>query len=972
MSNLRLDTKEPYQIIYSLSKHPQLGYLIDLVAVKLMNNGQFGLQSQKIHLKTSKDFNLSDDQLLNLKIIDEISPEQIQKKFNPTKKEYKINDFYNKVFDEEIEKKTYPFIEKRLLKILTTLVNQNIYLEKDKNYTYKKIKIEEEQASVLFHFRKNEEATNYFITIKHQEQRLNFNIQNSDIIIKEPAWMLYENKIFTFTKPIEGKKIIPFLTKKYISIPKHSESIHFEKFVKPLIEKYDVYAEGFTILSEKFKAKPVLKTTLFLDNSLCLSLYFNYGNYQFSYNSVKMVSVVMKKDDHSYVFHRIARSKVWESQMVDLLLKIGFKHLEGAVFVSQNPNKNLIETLIQNQTVLNDIGFEIDQSTMQKKFFIGESSLNLNIQNSNDWFDLNAEVKFGEFSIPFIKLKHHILKGQKEFELPDGNIAIIPDEWFQKYSAILDSALETNQGLKIKKHHFGLLEEYLNQQNEANNQLINTNQIFVLPKHLNCQLRPYQIEGFQWLMNLNQNQLGACLADDMGLGKTLQILAFLQYFKEHFKGDVIKNEKEQLDLFGLNQSNELKPQKRSLIVVPTALVYNWKNEIEKFTQLSYFIYTGGNRTKEFNQQISNKDIIITSYGTLRNDISILKNIEFDFVILDEAQAIKNPSSQTAQSVFELTGKQHIAMTGTPIENSIIDLWSIFNFANKGLLGTYSSFIKKYQESIEKDKNILKINELRSIIQPFLKRRTKEQVAKDLPIKTEKTIFCVMNEAQKEIYDKTKTIFRNELLKSLNEKTFNTNRLNILNGLIRLRQIANHPKLFDENFKESSGKFDQIKEQLITVVNSGHQVLVFSQFVQHLKIVKEFLDKSLIKYLYIDGSVNSKKRQELVDEFQNLKSAQIFLIQLKSGGAGLNLTAADYVFILDPWWNPAVERQAMDRTHRIGQQNPVFVYKFISKETIEEKILLLQNKKQRVSEDILSIEEQSVNNLDENEIKNLLD
>jgi SNF2 family DNA or RNA helicase len=977
LSNLRLNTKEPYQTIVSLTKHPQLGYLIDFVAVKVMTNGELGLQSQKIHLNTASDFDISKEQFSILKILNDIEVENLIKKFLPSNKVIKPVDFFKKYYNEELENKIKPYIEKRVLNVIQLIENEAVYISKDKNYTYKKINIESEKASILFHFRKNEEGTNYFATIKFKNQRIQFNTQNADIIVNEPCWMLYEDSLFCFDKALSGKKLLPFFKKKFISIPKSSEEIHYEKFVKPLIEKYDVYAEGFEIRTEKYIAKPILKLTLYIDNRICLSLYFNYGPYQFSYHSAKMISVALTKENNLYVFNRVKRSKEWENTKVEALKKIGIENLEGAIFITNNPNLNIIERIVQNKDYLNACGFEIDQSLLNNKYYLGEVSIELKISKQQDWFDINAIVQFGNFKVPFSKLKHHITKGIKEFLLPDGNIAIIPEEWFTKYSQLMELSVENQNDLQLKNYHFGVLEAL---ENEISNSQI---QYFApdqkkhdLPQKFKGVLRDYQMQSYQWLRALNEHHFGACLADDMGLGKTVQILFFLQYYKENFLApplNIISN-RPQLLLFQKEEEfkNNLLYRKTILVIVPTSLVYNWTNEIEKYTDLTYHIHSGSNRTKDIQSKLHRFDIIITTYGTIRNDIGLFKNHEFDFIILDEAQAIKNTSSQTTKTIFQLKGKQKIVMTGTPIENSITDLWSIFNFINPGLLGNSAHFQRIYVDAIEKDKNFEKTNQLKAIINPFILRRTKEQVAKELPEKTEKTIYCEMDEEQEKIYTKYKHAYRNELLNLIRENNFNKQKINVLNGLMKLRQIANHPKLNDREYTGGSGKINELKHTINNIVKSGHKALIFSQFVQHLKIVEEYLNEEKLEYLYIDGSISSAKRQKLVDEFQSNPRIQLFLIQLKSGGVGLNLTAADYVLIIDPWWNPAVERQAMDRTHRIGQVRPVFVYKFISKNTIEEKIIHLQEKKKRVSQDILDLSELGVNNLSDIEINNLLD
>lgn len=967
MSNLRLDIKEPFKRIFCLNKHPKLGYLIEFYAVKIMSNGQYGLNAQKIHINTQQDFLVSEHESKILKIIEETDPEQLAKKFNPLKKSIRTVDFYNRYYDDELHLKVRIYVEKRLLKILELLNDEPLFLAKDKNYTYRKLNLVKEQAGILFHFRRNEIGTNYFATIKLNGQKVNFSQTDTEIITLEPAWLINGQQVFTFKKSVEGKKILPFLQKKFIHIPKSSEPLHYEKFVKPLLEKYDVYAEGFEINTEQHRAFPVLKINSFLSNQYCIGLYFNYGDNQFPYHSQKMVSVSLKHQGDQYIFTRISRNKLWEQKIVEVLNSIGFKEYEGALFINSNPKENTIGLLSLYQEKLKLGGYVIDQSGIDKRFYIGEHQVKINVSNENDWFDLRAMVQFGSFSIPFIKLKKHILNGINEFELPDGSFAIIPDEWFEKYGAILDFS-ETNQdGLILKKHHFGLLEHL--QDFELPSKIDDLNwfknpQPYPLPKFIKAELRHYQLEGYSWLKLLYSQKMGACLADDMGLGKTLQILTLLQSIKEE---QVQTNG--HTNLLGELISEQLKT---SLVIVPTSLVYNWKNEIEKFTNLKYTIHAGAQRTKVVRQYIGKVDIIITSYGTMRNDIDQLKNLDFEYLILDEAQAIKNPSSQTSICVNQLIGKCKIAMSGTPIENSITDLWSIFNFINPGLLGNYHSFNKKYQESVEKIKDPKLIQDLRLIIQPFMMRRTKEQVATELPPKTEKIIFCDMSPVQKEMYEKTKAMYRNELLFNLNDKSLLKNKLNILNGLISLRQIANHPNMFDKSYEDDSGKFEVLKETIQNVIKSGHKVLIFSQFVKHLKLLGQYLTKENLPYYYLDGSIKMAQRQEQVDLFQKEKGNQLFLMQLKTGGVGLNLTAADYVFILDPWWNPASERQAMDRTHRIGQDKPVIVYKFISKDSIEEKILQLQEKKKMIADDILETDNNNIHKLNFDEIKNLFE
>jgi SNF2 family DNA or RNA helicase len=400
-------------------------------------------------------------------------------------------------------------------------------------------------------------------------------------------------------------------------------------------------------------------------------------------------------------------------------------------------------------------------------------------------------------------------------------------------------------------------------------------------------------------------------------------------------------------------------------------VYNWYHETRKFTpKLKVLIYTGIGRDKN-PQLFQLYDLIISTYGTVRVDIDILKDYRFNYVILDESQSIKNPNSLSARAVKQLKSTNKLVLTGTPIENSVQELWSQLSFINPGLVGSLSSFNERFVTPIEKGKDIHKMSQLKAIIKPFVLRRTKDQVAKDLPPKVEQVKYCNMTEQQAEEYEKVKSYYRNEILKSISEIGLPKSQLVLLQGLIKLRQIANHPKLILPEYEGQAGKFDEIIAMSETAMQEGHKVLLFSQFVKQLDLFRAQFDKNGWKYCYLDGSTPNEMRQKQVDIFQKDDSILFFLISLKAGGVGLNLTAADYVFISDPWWNPAVEQQAVDRTHRIGQTKSVFNYKFITKDTVEEKILALQQSKKELANNIITTEESFVKSFNIDEILDIL-
>ncbi len=720
--------------------------------------------------------------------------------------------------------------------------------------------------------------------------------------------------------------------------------------------------------------------------------------------------------------------------------KLGLKQFNGPYFTLKNRKSKLttnhislsdestnkfdfLEWLNEHYVDLKKAGIEIKQD--KNAYFIGAREMKLEINEQKDWFDIQAVVHFGEFKIPFIALRNYLLKGIREFVLPNGMIAIIPLEWFGDLSGLLEFSTNEDE-IKIEKQHIGLLDEIVNnggkylRLSDKIERLKNYGQVkeAPIPLNFNGTLRPYQQAGFDWFYFLKENQFGGCLADDMGLGKTIQTLALIQKERELFQAYELQSKPEkapvkvsenniiplvktavitdttgQIDLFNSGFIQEILPNtatektvqntgliennlnqnsiRTSLIIVPNSLVFNWQNEAKKFTpNLKVLIYTGTQRIKN-TKYFNNYDLIITTYGTARVDIDILKQHKFNYIILDESQSIKNAGSQSSKAVRLLRSNYKLVLTGTPIENGVQELWSQLSFVNPGLLGNLNSFNERFVTPIEKGKDEFKMQQLKAIIKPFVLRRTKDQVAKDLPEKTEQIIYCQMTDEQAEAYETTKSYYRNEILKSVSEIGMSRSHFTLLKGLTRLRQIANHPILANKDYEFGSGKFDEVIARANTAKAEGHKVLMFSQFVKQLDIYRNNFDLNKHPYSYLDGSMTNIERQNAVTNFQTKEDLPFFLISLKAGGLGLNLTNADYVFLIDPWWNPAIERQAVDRTHRIGQTKSVFIYKFITKDTVEEKIIALQNKKKLLADNIITTEESFIKTINVDEIIDLL-
>jgi SNF2 family DNA or RNA helicase len=435
---------------------------------------------------------------------------------------------------------------------------------------------------------------------------------------------------------------------------------------------------------------------------------------------------------------------------------------------------------------------------------------------------------------------------------------------------------------------------------------------------------------------------GGCLADDMGLGKTLQVLTFLK-----------------------DQSLQ-HPQQPSLVVMPTTLIFNWVKETERFyPELRFLVLHGSDRVKD-PKEFSKYHLVFITYSVLIRDIEFLKDYTFNYAVLDESQAIKNPSSQRYKAARLLVSKNRLAMTGTPIENNTFDLYAQMSFVNPGLLGSVEFFKTEFSDPIDRKADAEKAKQLRTIIKPFMLRRTKEQVAKELPDKTETVIYCEMEEEQRKVYNAFRDNLRESLLHKIDMEGLGKSGMM---ALLKLRQICNSPALLNtkEDYGTASVKLKELMRHILEKTGQ-HKIHVFSQFVKMLKLVEKELKTNNICYEYLDGAV--KNREERVQRFRENEQCRVFLISLKAGGAGINLTEADYVFLIDPWWNPAVEAQAIDRTHRIGQTKKVFAYRMICKDTIEEKVLKLQDKKKSVAGELITTEQSFMKQLDKEDIMDL--
>jgi superfamily II DNA or RNA helicase len=584
-------------------------------------------------------------------------------------------------------------------------------------------------------------------------------------------------------------------------------------------------------------------------------------------------------------------------------------------------------------------------------------SVRLAVRSGIDWFDVEGAVEYDDQRIPLPVLLAAARRGDTFVTLDDGTHGLLPEEWLNRHGALVRMGTTEGAYLRFKPSQVALLDALLAAQPaatcdetfaRARRELASFDGVAPAdpPRSFNGTLRGYQRDGLGWLLFLRRFGFGGCLADDMGLGKTVMVLALLARVRAESTGE---------------------SPRPSLVVAPRSLVFNWRHEATRFTPaLRVLDYTGSARAA-LRETIGDHDIVLTTYGTLRHDAAHLAEVPFDYVILDEAQAIKNAASASAKAARLLAGRHRLALSGTPVENHLGELWSLFEFLNPGVLGSAAAFAGA-GDGRSVDEETLSI--LSRGLRPFILRRTKAQVAPELPAKTEQTVYCELERPQRVLYDELRDHYRRTLLAQVTKNGMGHAKLQVLEALLRLRQAACHPGLLDAKRRnESSAKFEVLVPHIMQAVDEGHKTLVFSQFTSLLAILRAQLDAADVRYEYLDG--RTRDRGAKVERFQNDENCRLFLISLKAGGVGLNLTAAEYVFLLDPWWNPAVEAQAIDRTHRIGQIRHVFAYRLIAKDTVEERVLELQQRKRTLAQAILTADASLIRTLQRDDLELLL-
>lgn len=669
---------------------------------------------------------------------------------------------------------------------------------------------------------------------------------------------------------------------------------------------------GWTVVD----AKPVPVLSLVhggWDSELHAELLFDYDEWRVSSRSSETQTTIGRK--------LIRRDRFREDEFRGRLAALRAIAVWDGYRVRLPQLEELVRSLSAEGWIL-----EIDSAPVR---VTGE--LDVEISSGVDWFDLNINATFGDVRVALPELLAAAESRRTLLRLADGSYGIVPTSWTDALAPVVDLGKREGDAVRFRPAQALLIDALLQSKTrraddafaELRHRIAEASpEPRMEPPTLTATLRPYQRAGLGWLHFLRTTGLGGCLADDMGLGKTVQTLALL----------------EELRAGGSTQP--------SLVVAPRSLLFNWAAEAKRFApQLRVVEHHGSERGANLFEDC---DVVLTTYATMRLDIEKLAETEFEYVILDESQAIKNASSQVAKASRLLRGRHRLALSGTPIENHLGELWSLFEFLNPGLLGSTRSFSRTFAAKTTPPE---RRDALARALRPLILRRTKEQVAPELPARTEQTLYCELEGKQKKQYDELRDHYRRALLGRIRSSGIDKSRMQILEALLRLRQAACDPALIDPDTDASSAKMELLMDELRDILASGHRALVFSQFTSFLDIVRGALDVEDIPYLYLDGK--TRDRQSLVERFQSSDGPPLFLISLKAGGLGLNLTNADYIFLLDPWWNPAVEAQAIDRAHRIGRRKPVVAYRLIARDTVEEKILELQARKREIAESIIS-------------------
>lgn len=763
-----------------------------------------------------------------------------------------------------------------------------------------------------------------------------------------PLWVCWKHSFYPVYSTIDSK-LVQDLAYTPLSVPQNELSEFLDRVWSRLPSSALYDQDDFLRRMEPYFVPAVYDPKLYLDEEGSLLTLQIQNVYETIHGEFTMPGPNPDFQTGSYAFegktYLVRRQQEEEAALTNMLVEIKFQPRNSRIWFLEPEEAitfllDIYPKLVESYRVYGESALSRYKVRLSQPVITAE----VKSDEKEKWFQLDIDIQYDGQSVALEKIWKAWTQGKRYVQLKDGSYTSLPESWLERVAhklqalgldpslppkekfaqfeaPVLDNLLEDLPGA-ITDSFWDTLREKIHTFKEISP--------IPPPKRLNATLRNYQLQGLAYLNFLREYHFGGILADEMGLGKTVQTLSFLQHMVE--KGNSGPN----------------------LIVVPTSVLPNWEREAAKFVPSLRCLTIYGTRREGMFKKIKKSDIVLTTYALLRRDLEELQQYEFNTVILDEAQNIKNPNTITARSVRHIKAGMRLCLSGTPIENNLFELWSLFEFLMPGFLGAQHAFKRGVVKPI-KDGDDDTLNFLRTRVHPFILRRTKAEVAKDLPPKIENTTFCGLAEEQAELYAMLAKKLKDQVMNTVEKNGIAKSQMSILDALLKLRQICCHPRLLKLNMPGistnlPSGKFDTFKDMITDIVEEGHRVLVFSQFVQMLHIIRSWLQISEMPFCYLDGT--SKDRFDQVDRFNNSDDIPVFLISLKAGGTGLNLTSADYVIHYDPWWNPAVENQATDRSHRIGQTRQVFSYKLICQNTVEEKILSLQASKKNVADSII--------------------
>lgn len=917
------------RVIIVFTEHPIFGILLIPYIAERLNDGTLQLVEQAFHASSEAISMMSEAERQAIDIASYYTEKYLMGLYS---REKTVSRFLHKLSKDPARIKNHirPFIEKKLLEMLALIRENGLpFYQKQAGskilYAHHAYHINPHDVEIRVTFHVDSKTFRYQLQCYYEGQSFSLSeLKPVVVLTSSPVTLLLGMELYFFPH-IESARILAFTKKRSISVDASQIEKYIDNIVIPIARYHEIETHGLNIMEEKCVCEAILSFEDATYNGQALQLGFRYRDQIFTPDSaIEMKKIVYRKTSGEICFFR--RNMIMEEQAVQLLTDAGLQQLNNTYFSlsPKTPEKTLVEWINNHRELLQQ-SFHLINNAENARYSLDEIHIEQSCDNEVDWFELHITVVIGNLRIPFSRFRKHILEEKREYLLPDGRMILLPEEWFSKYANLLEMGIQTEKGIRLKHTFIGAVQTALGENGIKKIPAKQQIRKVAVPKTLKATLRPYQQKGFSWMVHLYKRGFGGCLADDMGLGKTLQTLTLLQYI---YKPSAPK-------------------QPATLIVVPTSLLHNWRREAKRFTALSMTEY---NNTVAIDKKRPEKffgrfHLIFTTYGMMKNNIDILRSYRFKYVVLDESQNIKNSDSLNFRSAIQLQSNHRLVLTGTPIENSLKDLWAQFHFIQPDLLGAESAFQKQFIIPIRQG-NARVETQLQQLIAPFILRRSKKEVAPELPELTEETIYCDMTGEQNTCYEQEKNSLRNILL----QHTQSTDRLHsfsVLNGILRLRQLSCHPQLIFPDYTGTSGKATQIIETFDTLQSEGHKVLIFSSFVKHLELLAEAFQERGWKYALLTGSTSNRSSE--IAHFTDQKDVQAFLISLKAGGVGLNLTQADYVFIIDPWWNPAAESQAIARAHRIGQDKQVIAYRFITQNSIEEKILHLQDEKRRLAE-----------------------